>query len=177
MHIIIPALGPGPHCIETIQCESTLPIYARHATAMDRTTGNCTDRRLSDSPNDRQDGLRMRRERERTGSACLRNARMVPSAERARQGQAEAEHGCRENVSIGQRAVEYNVRGWLHRREENQATEEGCQADPVSRSTGAQKRQHKRTQEDDFAYCLMHASLNSHSVALPQARPTILCFH
>ena len=55
--------------------------------------------------------------------------------------------------------MEYNVRGRLHRREENQATEEGRQADPVSRSKSAQKRQHKRTEEDDFVYCLMHASL------------------
>ena len=30
MHVVIPALGPGPHCIETVQCELTLTI--RHGT-------------------------------------------------------------------------------------------------------------------------------------------------
>ena len=38
-------------------------------------------------------------------------------------------------------------------------TEEGRQADPVSRSKSAQKRQHKRIEGDYSAYCLMHASL------------------
>ena len=38
-------------------------------------------------------------------------------------------------------------------------TEEGRQADPVSRSQSAQKRQHKRIEGDYSAYCLMHASL------------------
>ena len=39
-------------------------------------------------------------------------------------------------------------------------TEEGRQADPVSRSKSAQKRrQHKRIERDYSAYCLMHASL------------------
>ena len=37
-------------------------------------------------------------------------------------------------------------------------TEESRQADPVSRSKSAQKRQYNRTEEDDSAYCLMHAS-------------------
>ena len=46
---------------------------------------------------------------------------MVPSAERVRQGQAGCpEHGRRENFFLGQLAVEYNVRGRLHRRGENQ---------------------------------------------------------
>ena len=45
----------------------------------------------------------------------------MSGAERARQGQAGCpEHGRRENFSFDQCAVEYNVRGWLHRREENQ---------------------------------------------------------
>ena len=75
-------------------------------------------------PNDRGDCL-CRRERERTGPACLRKARTeertVSSAERARQGQAGCpEHGRCEIFSFVQRAVEYNVRGWLHRREQNQ---------------------------------------------------------
>ena len=61
--------------------------------------------------------------------------------------------------SLGQRAVEYNVQWRLHRREQNQATEEGRQADPVSSSQSAQKRQHKRIEGDYSAYCLMHASL------------------
>ena len=47
----------------------------------------------------------------------------------------------------------------LHRREQNQATEEGCQADPVSRSKSAQKRQHKRIEGEYSVYCLMHESL------------------
>ena len=47
----------------------------------------------------------------------------------------------------------------LHRREQNQETEESRQADPVSRSKSAQKRQHKRMEGDYCAYCLMHASL------------------
>ena len=69
------------------------------------------------------------------------------------------EYGRREIFSLGQHAVEYNLRWRLHRREQNQATEEGRQADPFSRSKSAQKRQHKRIEGDYFAYCLMHASL------------------
>ena len=51
------------------------------------------------------------------------------------------------------------MRAALHRREQKQATEEGRQADPVSRGKSAQKRQHKRIERDYSAYCLMHASL------------------
>ena len=84
----------------------------------------------------------------------------MPSAERAQQGQAGCpEHGRRKNFFLGQRAVEYNVGGWLHGREQKPAAEESSQADPVSRSKSAQKRQHKRAVEDNSACCLMHASL------------------
>ena len=63
------------------------------------------------------------------------------------------------DFSLGQRAVGYNVRWQLHRRKQNQATEEGRQADPVSSSQSAQKRQHKRIEGDYSAYCLMYSSL------------------
>ena len=103
-------------------------------------------------------------EREKMGPACLRNARTEERTVLAECGESATGPGCpeygrREIFSLGQHAVEYNVRWRLHRREQNQATEEGRQADPVSRSQSAQKRQHKRIEGDYSGYCLMHASL------------------
>ena len=160
-HIIILHWGPT-QWIETIQCESTLRIRCGMlqlwiAPRAILQTVDCQTRPMTERT------ACAGGERERTGLACLRNARTegrtVPSAKRAQQGQAGCpEHGRRENFSLGQHAVENNVRGQLHRREQNQATEEGCQADPVSRSKSAQKRQHKRIERDYSAYCIMHTS-------------------
>ena len=150
MHIIIPALGVLTQWIDSMQCESThgmLQHGSHHGTrpTPDRTA--CA-----------------RGEREKMGPACLRNARTEERTILAECGESATGPGCpeygrREIFSLGQRAVEYNVRRRLHRREQNQATEEGRQADPVSRSQSAQKRQHKRIEGDYSAYCLMHASL------------------
>ena len=60
---------------------------------------------------------------------------------------------------LGQRAVKYNVRGLRctgGNRSSKEATEEGHQADPVSRNKSAQKRQHKNRKG---LFCSLFASL------------------
>ena len=129
---------------------------------MDRTADNSTDRRLSNSPNDREDHLRRRRERERArrayGTPEQRKLRTTPSAERARQGLPKARTSQEFLLRSARSRIQHTKAAAQEGTEPG--TEEGRQADPVSRSKSAQKRrQPKRTEEDYSAYCLMHASL------------------
>ena len=74
---------------------------------------------------------------------------------------------------LGQRAVKYNVRGLRctgGNRSSKEATEEGRQADPVSRSKSAQKRQHKNRKGlfcSLFNACIMKQSLRGASSGSP----------
>ena len=88
---------------------------------MDRTTDNSTDRRLSNSPNHREDHLRMRRERERARRAYeTPKQRKEWCRVRRERDRGCPKHGRRKNFSLDQRAIEYNIRRRLHRREQNQ---------------------------------------------------------
>ena len=80
----------------------------------------------------------------------MKKERERERARRASETPEQREEWCqvrRERVSLGKHTVEYNVRGQLHRKEQNQATQEGCQADPVSRSKSAQILRRDNTRE------------------------------
>ena len=129
---------------------------------MDRTTDNSTDCRLLNSPNDREDHLRKRRER--TGPRASETPEQRKEQCGVRRERDKARWAAESTTSR-----EFLLRSVCSRIQHTKAaaqegtepgTEEGRQADPVSRSKSAQKRrQHKRIEGDYSAYCLMHASL------------------